>query len=81
WYAPNNAYLLVVGDVDHQKVFRDAERTYGRIKAKPLPARKPQNEPGQTGVKRVTVKAPAKLPYLSMAWKVPRLRDIDKDRE
>ena len=81
WYAPNNAYLLVVGDVDHQKVFRDAERTYGRIKAKPLPVRKLQHEPEQTGIKRVTVKAPAKLPYLSMAWKVPRLRDIDQDRE
>jgi len=81
WYAPNNAYLLVVGDVDHQQVFRDAERTYGSVKAKPLPVRKPQNEPEQAGVKRVTVKAPAKLPYLSMAWKVPRLRDVDRDRE
>ncbi len=81
WYAPNNAYLLVVGDVDHQRVFRDAENTYGRLKPEALPARKPQNEPEQTGIKRVTVKAPAKLPYLSMAWKAPRLRDVDKDRE
>ena len=81
WYAPNNAYLLVVGDVDHQRVFREAERTYGRLKAKVLPLRKPQNEPEQTGIKRVTVKAPAKLPYLAMAWKVPRLKDVDHDRE
>jgi zinc protease len=81
WYAPNNAYLLVVGDVDHDKVFRDAERTYGHVKARPLPLRKPQNEPEQTGIKRVTVKAPAKLPYLSMVWKVPKLHDVDKDRE
>jgi zinc protease len=81
WYAPNNAYLLIVGDVDHQQVFRDAERTYGRVEAKPLPVRKPQNEPEQTGIKRVTVKAPAKLPYLAMAWKVPKLHDVDKDRE
>jgi zinc protease len=81
WYAPNNAYLLVVGDVDHDKVFRDAERTYGRIKAKPLPIRKPQNEPEQAGIKRVTVKAPAKLPYVAMAWKVPKLQNVDTDRD
>lgn len=81
WYVPNNAYLLVVGDVDHLKVFRDAERTYGRVKARALPVRKPQNEPQQTGIKRVTVKAPAKLPYIVMAWKVPRLKEVDKDRD
>jgi zinc protease len=81
WYVPNNAYLLVVGDVDHLKVFRDAERTYGRVKARALPVRKPQSEPEQTGIKRVTVKAPAKLPYIAMAWKVPRLQDVEHDRE
>jgi zinc protease len=81
WYVPNNAYLLVVGDVDHARVFRDAERTYGRVKARALPARKPQVEPEQTGIKRVTVKAPAKLPYIAMAWKVPRLKDVEHDRE
>jgi zinc protease len=81
WYVPNNAYLLVVGDVDHQKVFRDAERTYGRVKSRALPVRKPQREPEQIGIKRVTVKAPAKLPYVAMTWKVPRLEDVMTDRE
>lgn len=81
WYAPNNAYVVVVGDVDHQEVFRLAEQTYGRHKAKPLPVRKPQNEPAQTGMRRATVKAPAQLPYLLMAWKAPKLADIDQDRE
>jgi zinc protease len=81
WYAPNNAYVVVVGDVDHQEVFRLAEQTYGKHRAKPLPERKPQNEPAQQGMRRVTVKAPAQLPYLLMAWKAPKLVDIDKDRE
>ena len=81
WYTPSNAYLVVVGDVDREAVFRQAEKTYGRIKARALPERKPQNEPEQVGVKRVTVKAPAKLPYLLMAWKMPRLNDVDKDRD
>jgi zinc protease len=81
WYAPNNAYVVIVGDVDHQEVFRLAEQTYGRHMAKSLAVRKPQNEPEQKGERRVTVKAPAQLPYLLMAWKAPKLTDIDKDRE
>ena len=81
WYAPNNAYVLVVGDVDHNEVFRLAAKTYGKLKPHVLPGRKPQNEPEQTGIRRLTVKAPAKLAYLSMAWKVPKLKDVDNDRE
>ncbi len=81
WYAPNNAYVVVVGDVDHEQVFRLAEKTYGKIKAHALPARMPQDEPEQAGIRRVVVKAPAKLAYLAMAWKVPKLEDVDRDRE
>lgn len=81
WYAPNNAYVVVVGDVDHREVFRLAQKNYGGLKPKALPERKPQNEPEQTGVRRVSVKAPAKLPYIAMAWKVPKLRDVHKDRD
>ncbi|MDP1957323.1 MAG: pitrilysin family protein, partial [Rhodocyclaceae bacterium] len=81
WYAPNNAYVVVAGDVDHQAVFKLAEQTYGKHRAQPLPTRKPQNEPQQTGQRRVTVKAPAQLPYILMAWKTPKLKNIDQDRE
>jgi len=81
WYAPNNAFVVVAGDVDHQAVFKLAEQTYGRHKAQPLPTRKPQNEPQQLGARRVIVKAPAQLPYILMAWKAPKLVDIDQDRE
>ena len=81
WYAPNNATLVVVGDVDHAKVFALARQYYGGFKAHVLPERKPQNEPEQTGLRRVTVKAPAKLPYLLMSWKAPHLKDIEKDRD
>ncbi len=81
WYAPNNAYVIVVGDVNKNAVFRLAEKHYGRIPARALPGRKPQLEPAQVGIKRIEVKAPAKLPYLSMAWKAPVLRDLHKERE
>jgi zinc protease len=81
WYTPVNATLVVVGDVDHQAVFRLAGQIYGPIKSHVLPVRRVQVEPAQRGIKRVNVKAPAKLPYLAMAWKVPRLVDVGKDRE
>ncbi|MCF8177164.1 MAG: insulinase family protein [Sulfuritalea sp.] len=81
WYEPNNAYVVVVGDVDHREVFRLAQKYYGKKKAHALPERKPQNEPQQVGIRRISVKAPAKLPYLAMAWKTPKLNDAHKDRD
>ena len=81
WYAPNNAYVIVVGDLDKDEVFRLAEKHYGKIPRRALPERKPQREPEQVGIKRLVVKAPAKLPYLAMAWKVPALRDLRQDRD
>lgn len=81
WYVPNNAWLVIAGDVKHEEVFRLAAKYYGAIKSRALPERKPQNEPEQKGIRRVVVKAPAKLPYITMAWKVPKLENVDKDRE
>ncbi len=79
WYVPNNATLVVVGDVDHQAVFKEAARSYGALRMRPLPARKPVAEPEQTGPRRTVVKAPAELPYVALAWRVPTLRDVKKD--
>ena len=81
WYAPNNAWLVVVGDVAHDEVFRQAAKHYGAIKRHTLPERRRFDEPKQTGIKRLIVKAPAKLAYLAMAWKVPKLKDVEHDRE
>lgn len=81
WYAPNNAWLVVVGDVDHREVFREAEKHYGSIAANELPARRISPEPAQRGPRASVVKAPAELPYLAMAWQVPALRDVANDRE
>ena len=81
WYTPTNAYLVVVGDVDHRRVLRDAERHYGPIVARELPQRRISTEPQQQGPRQAVIKAPAELPYLSMAWHVPALRDPATDRE
>ena len=76
WYSPNNAYLVVTGDVDHTEVFRQAEKHYGKIVARPLPARRIPAEPVQWGPRSTTVKAPAELPSVVLAWPVP---SVDPD--
>ena len=79
WYVPNNATLVVAGDVKSDDVIAMAKRYFGVIPARALPVRKPQDEPAQIGEKRVVVKVPAKVPYLLMAWHAPVLRDWEKD--
>lgn len=79
WYVPNNAYVVIVGDVDHAQVFKWAEKYYGELKSRALPLRKPQDEPVQAGIRRLTVKAPAELPVVLMSYKVPVIRDVEKD--
>jgi zinc protease len=79
WYVPNNAYVVIVGDVDHRAVFKLAEQHYGVLKGRPLPVRKPQDEPAQAGIRRVAVKAPAELPVIIMGYRAPLIRDIEKD--
>jgi zinc protease len=81
WYAPNNACLVVIGDVDHQAVFKLARQHYGLLKPAKLPARRISAEPTQIGQRAVVVRAPAELPYLAMAWRVPSLRNPANDRE
>lgn len=81
WYAPNNATLVVVGDVKAEEVYKLAKQHFGKLKPKVLPARKPQVEPEQFGERRVVVKAPAKLPYLLMGYHVPPLIDPQTDWE
>ncbi len=79
WYEPNNATLVVAGDVQAKEVFALAQRYYSAIPAGALPRRKPLGEAAQLGIKRIVVKAPAELPYLIMSYHAPTLRDVEKD--
>ncbi len=80
WYAPNNAIVVISGDVDPAKVRVLAEQYYGPSKTKTLPVRKPQVEPVQIGIKNVIVQAPADAPQITMAWKVPHLEPSAPDQ-
>ncbi len=77
WYAPNNATLVVVGDVEPDAVFALASATFGRVAARETGRPKPAAEPRQLGETRVKVRLPAKQPYLIMGFKTPSLRTAD----
>jgi zinc protease len=71
WYAPNNATVVVVGDVDPDAVYALAKQYFGPLKPEKTALLKPQVEVKQRGKRTVNVNAPAELPYMMMGWKVP----------
>lgn len=77
WYRPNNAAVVVAGDVDPAQVLAWAQAHYGPIPAAALPERKPQTEPAQLGERRLSLKLPAEQAYVAMALHAPRLTDPD----
>lgn len=74
WYAPNNATVVVVGDVQAAEVFKLAKQYFGPLKAGKITPAKPRLEIEQKGIRRITVKAPAELPVLIMGYKVPVIK-------
>ncbi|MCR4305040.1 MAG: insulinase family protein [Gallionella sp.] len=74
WYAPNNATLVIAGDVKAEEVFKLAQRHYGGVSNRRLAPQRNFTESGQLGIKRVVVKAPAELPQLVMGYHTPTLK-------
>jgi len=75
WYAPNNATLVVAGDVDPEEVFRLAQEHFGQFEAEQIEPPATASEPAQTETRRLKVALPAKVPYLLMGYHVPTLPD------
>ena len=74
WYAPNNATVVVVGDVQAAEVFKLAKKYFGPLKAGKITSSKPRLEIEQKGIRRITVKAQAELPVIIMGYKVPVIK-------
>jgi zinc protease len=81
WYAPNNATVVVVGDVDPDAVFKLAKQYFGSLKPSTIPQLKPRVESMQIGERRLIVKTPARVPYILMAYKAPVLHTVEKQAE
>ena len=81
WYAPNNATVVVVGDVEPQAVLKLAQKYFGPLKPSQLPQPKPRGEVEQLGPRRMTVRLPAKLPFLVLGYKTPVLKNAGEEWE
>jgi zinc protease len=71
YYVPNNATLVIVGDVNTDSALRDVERHFGGIPAGALPERLRTLEPQQTGERRVVIRKPGTTAYLKLAFHAP----------
>jgi zinc protease len=77
YYAPNNATLVVVGDVEPREVLRLAQEHYGHLPPAAIPVEDVHPEPPQTAERRVRVEKPTPTPKVSIGYKGPALGDFD----
>ena len=78
YYAPNNAVLTIVGDVDANEVKKMVEKHFGNITSQPEPKRPDLTEPPQTKEKRVSEKDKlANLPAIAIGYHMPAQNSPD----
>lgn len=81
WYVPNNATLVVVGDVVPSEVHALAQRYFGSIAQRPLPQAQIPLELSTPGQRLLTLHLPTQLPSLMMGFNVPGLATSKNPRE
>ena len=81
WYAPNNATVVVVGDVEPEDVLALAKKHFGPLRPEAVVSPKPRIEPRQAGQRRIIVQKPAEVPYMVMGYKAPVLKTAEEDWE
>jgi len=76
WYAPNNAILVIAGDVDPQKALADVKSAFGAIPRRDIPAHAQFTE---TPVTPKTLTLPTDLPFslVTLAYRMPGLKSPD----
>ena len=78
WYAPNNAILIIAGDVTTAEVRELAEKNFGGLKRKELPERHRLSEPPATAERRLALSSPeARYPSVSRSYLAPSYRVTD----
>ena len=73
WYAPNNATVVIVGDIDFEKTFKLVEKYYGGKKSVKIKDRIFRDEPTQFGEKKSSIIIHGKPSYLITGYKVPSI--------
>ena len=78
WYAPNNATVVIVGDVEPEKIKTLVDKYFAKIPKGKLPDVKLRTEVKQFGERYLKVKLPAKVASLRMGFKTPGMIDAIK---
>ena len=73
WYAPNNATLVIVGDVDPNDVLTQVKRYFGELSPSKLPSRPAVTQKGFRGYQQVDSEQAVQVPVLLMGYNVPSL--------
>jgi zinc protease len=76
-YTPDNAFIIVAGDVKTDEMIAKIEEVFGDIPVKPQKKKQIFTEPEQQGERRVLLKREAKLPYILIAYHTPSYPDKD----
>src|SRR5215203_818944 len=77
FYVPNNATLVIVGDVDTEAALDDVVKRFGRIRSGDIGRRTQSKEPEQLGQRRVTVSKAGTTAYLKIAHHAPAGDDAE----
>lgn len=81
WYMPNNATLVIVGDVQLDEVKTLVHRHFANIPARPLPTTKLPLELAEAGARRSTQYLKTRLPSLLLGFNVPALNTTEQAGE
>jgi zinc protease len=71
YYVPNNAFIVVAGDIDIESVVSLIREKFGAIPKGPDIKKRFIGEPEQRGERRIFVRKEAELPYIFIAYKAP----------
>jgi zinc protease len=77
YYVPNNATLIVVGDIKAEALLPTITRLFESIPKGPMPSQQVVVEPEQKGERRIIVKREAQLPFVMAGYRVPNHVDAD----
>jgi len=80
YYAPNNAVIGIVGDVDTKTTLEKMRKYFDAIPSQPAPPKVDMTEPPQKEERRTTIDdALARLPRIDMAYKIPPSASADDE--
>jgi predicted Zn-dependent peptidase len=78
YYQPQNAILMVTGDIQPEEVFKEAKKAFGKIKNHGVIPKVKFVEPKQDGPKRVIIHKDSEVEMVAITFHIPNFQDKDQ---